>query len=105
MSPHTWVFKMGRSEITVPIRSRLAVSTAEAAVDASIRGVGLTRVLSYQVDDAMRAGALTAVLQRFGPPPIPVSLVYAAQRLVPLKLRAFLDFVSPRLRARLGVRP
>jgi hypothetical protein len=33
---------------------------------------------------------------------MPVSLVYPSQRLVPLKLRAFLDFSTPRLRERLG---
>ena len=31
----------------------------------------------------------------------PVSLVYAGVRLLPLKLRAFLDFAAPRLKARL----
>jgi hypothetical protein len=30
-----------------------------------------------------------------------VSLVYPSSRLVPLKLRAFLDFAVPRLKARL----
>jgi hypothetical protein len=34
--------------------------------------------------------------------PWPVNLVYAGQGLLPLKLRAFLDFAAPRLKARLA---
>src|SRR5450432_955854 len=41
ISPSTWTFKSGKSEIATPIRSRLVVSTAEAALDAAIAGVGV----------------------------------------------------------------
>ena len=54
-SKRAWVFGSGKSEQAVPVRSRLAVNTAEAAIAASMLGVGLVRVLSYQVADAMRA--------------------------------------------------
>jgi DNA-binding transcriptional LysR family regulator len=99
MSSNSWTFKKSRSEVSVPIYSRLVVNTAEAAVDAAIAGVGLTRVFSYQVEHAIRAGALAIVLKKFEPAPVPVSLVYTGQRLLPLKQRAFLDFATPRLRA------
>ncbi|RUW67561.1 LysR family transcriptional regulator, partial [Mesorhizobium sp. M4B.F.Ca.ET.049.02.1.2] len=100
-APATWVFSGGKSEITVPVHSRLRVNTAEAAIDAATAGVGLTKVLSYQVAAAMRSGALQAVLREFEPPPWPVSLVHAGQGLLPVKLRAFLDFAAPRLKERL----
>jgi DNA-binding transcriptional LysR family regulator len=101
-SRQVWTFISGKSEIAVPIRSRLAVSTAEAAVDAAVAGVGLTRVLSYQMADALRKAALKVVLETFESAPLPVSLVHTGQRILPLKLRAFLDFAEPRLRARLA---
>jgi DNA-binding transcriptional LysR family regulator len=100
-SPNAWVFTTAKSDASVSIHSRLVVNTAEAAIDAAIAGVGITRVLSYQIANAMRAGALAVVLERFEPAPSPVSLVYTGQRLLPLKLRAFLDFAAPRLKARL----
>jgi DNA-binding transcriptional LysR family regulator len=100
-SPDTWVFKADSAEIPIPIRPKLIVNTAEAAIDAAIEGVGLTRVLSYQIEHAIRAGALATILKRFEPAPAPISLVYPSQRRLPLKLRAFLDFAAPRLRARL----
>ncbi len=100
-SPRAWNFRSGKSDLSVPIHSRLTVNTAEAAVDAAIAGIGITRVLSYQVARAIEAGALAMALEAFEPAPVPVQLVHTGQRLVPLKLRAFLDFAAPRLEARL----
>jgi DNA-binding transcriptional LysR family regulator len=104
-APDAWSFPVGKDATAFPVRSRLIVSTAEAAIDAAIAGVGLTRVLSYQIADAVRAGALARVLHEFEPAPLPVSLVYGGQPRLPLKLRAFLDFAGPRLKARLAESP
>jgi DNA-binding transcriptional LysR family regulator len=79
----------------------ILVNTAEAAFAAAIAGLGVTRVLSYQVAAAVKAGRLNIVLEEVEPLPSPVSLVYSGQRRLPLKLRAFLDFAGPRLKARL----
>jgi DNA-binding transcriptional LysR family regulator len=100
-SPDVWVFPTGKSNVSAAVHSRLVVNTAEAAIDAAIAGLGITRVLSYQVADAVRAGLLVIVLKKFEPAPLHISLIYAGQRLLPLKLRAFLDFAAPRLKARL----
>jgi DNA-binding transcriptional LysR family regulator len=100
-SPHAWVFKTAKAETAVPVHSRLAVNTAEAAIDAAIAGVGIARVLSYQIADAVAAGTLSIMLEKFEPAPSPVNLVHAGQARLPLKLRAFMDFAAPRLKARL----
>ena len=102
MSSIAWTLGTSRSPTTVAIHSRLSVNTAEAAVDAAIAGLGLTRVLSYQAAQAIEDGWLTIVLQSFEPEPWPVHLVYAGGRMLPIKLRAFLDFAAPRLRDRLA---
>ena len=87
----------------VAIRSRLTVSTADAAIAASTLGLGLTRVLSYQVADALRDGRLVRVLADDEPPAVPASLIYAGQGRLPMKTRAFIDFAAGRLRERLQV--
>jgi DNA-binding transcriptional LysR family regulator len=97
-----WAF--GGQRRQAPLRARLAVNTAEAAIDAALAGVGVARVLSYQVVDAVAAGKLKLVLTKHEPPPLPVHLLYAGRARLPLKLRAFLDYAAPRLRARLGSR-
>jgi DNA-binding transcriptional LysR family regulator len=97
-----WTFATGKSRVSVALRSRLVVNTAEAAIDAAVAGIGLTRVLSYQAAAAIDAGTLAVVLREFEPAPWPVSLVHAGQPLLPQKLRAFVDFAAPRLKARLS---
>jgi DNA-binding transcriptional LysR family regulator len=94
-----WTFGKGAAARPATSRSRLTVNTAEAAIDAAIAGVGLTRVLSYQIADAVSAGRLVTILDDHAPDPVPVSLVYPGQGLLPQKLRAFLDFAAPRLKA------
>jgi DNA-binding transcriptional LysR family regulator len=100
--PNAWTFEQAGAPISVPIHSRLIVNTAEAAIDAAMAGVGITRVLSYQVAEQVRRGAMKVILQDFEPEPWPIHFVYGAQGLVPLKLRAFLDFATPRLKERLA---
>ena len=97
--PGRWQFAADATEHSVAIRSRLTLNTAEAALDAAISGLGVTRVLSYQARAAATAGKLVEILADFASGPIPVSLVYDGQGIIPLKLRAFLDFVTPRIRA------
>ncbi len=100
----SWTFRTpdAKSEIVVPIRSRLSVSTAEAAIDAAVAGLGLTRLLSYQIAPAVGRNELQPVLTAFEPEPMPVNLLHAGQDLLPLKMRCFLDFAAPRLRAALS---
>jgi DNA-binding transcriptional LysR family regulator len=97
----TWKFAKGNREIDVPIRSRLRVTDSEAAIEAAIAGAGITRVMSYKMEAARRAGALVPMLENFELPPLPMHIIYAERKPMPLKLRAFLDWVTPRLKARL----
>ncbi len=94
----TWNF----ADSTIPVRTRLSVNTAEAALDAAIAGVGVTQVLSYQAAPAVADGTLRIVLERYESDPIPVSVLHAQQGLLPLKVRSFIDFAAPRLRASLA---
>ena len=100
-APEGWLFNMGDAERYAPVRRRLDVNTAEAAIEAAVAGLGVTRLLSYQTAAAVRSGELRILLEDFEPEPWPVSLVYPLQPLLPRKLRAFLDFVAPRLKDRL----
>jgi DNA-binding transcriptional LysR family regulator len=101
-SRRAWTFGDGKSAMSVPVISRLEVNTAEAAIAAATLDVGLVRVLSYQVADAIGNGALDIVLRDYESAPLPVSLVHKGQTPLPRKLRAFLDFAAPRLRARIA---
>jgi DNA-binding transcriptional LysR family regulator len=94
----TWTFVRGGTDIVVPVKTRLFVGSAEAAYTAACAGIGITKALAYQLNAGPEAGALKIVLEDFQAPPMPVNLVYAANRFLPIKVRAFLDFVAPRLK-------
>ncbi len=103
-SSQHWIFRDPKSkrELRAPVRSRLSVNTAEAAIDGAAAGLGVTRVLSYQAAQAVLDGRIQIVLAEYEPAPSPVSLIHAGHELTPLKVRMLLDFAAPRLRARLA---
>jgi DNA-binding transcriptional LysR family regulator len=97
-SPDVWTFAVGKTTVAVPMRPRLVVSNAEAACDAACAGLGITIALSYYFNVGLKCGALTTLLDEFRPATMPVNLVYTADRFLPVKVRAFLDFAAPRLK-------
>ena len=98
VSPDVWTFVRDKTNVAVPVHARLVVGSTEAACDAARAGIGIASVGSHLVRTALERGALTALLDEFQPAPLPVHLVYTANRFLPIKVRAFLDFAAPRLR-------
>ena len=97
-----WTFWRGKEPMPVDVVPRVTVNLAEAALDAALSGLGIARLLSYQIVDEIRSGQLIPLLEEFAPPQSPVSLVYLPQGILPAKVRAFLNWTAPRLRARLA---
>ncbi len=97
-----WEFRMPGDVVELaPVKSRLATTSPDSAVAAAVNGVGLLQATSYQVASHLQSGELVPVLREFETMAVPVSLVYPGQRMLSLKLRAFLDFATPRLTSRL----
>jgi DNA-binding transcriptional LysR family regulator len=96
--PDVWTFTKDKTAIAVPVTTRLTVGSAEAAYAAARAGIGITIALSYQLTVDSDRGALTTLLDDFRPSSLPINLVYAANRFLPIKVRAFLDFAAPRLK-------
>ncbi len=92
-----WTFG-GKSVAVAP---RLVVNTAQAAIDAAASGLGITRVLSYQVDRHVEAGRLRIVLASHEPPAVPVHLVHLPG-IQPRAAVAFGELAAATLRKRLG---
>jgi DNA-binding transcriptional LysR family regulator len=97
-----WPYVEDGQTRSVALRPRFSVNTADAVIDATAAGLGIARVVSYQAADAIGSGKVSAILAPFWTPPVPVHLVYGPRQQQPLKLRAFLDFVTPRLQGRLA---
>jgi DNA-binding transcriptional LysR family regulator len=97
-----WEFGAGRKLSRVRVEGPITTNQVDAALDACLQGLGCGRFLGYQVAAHHKAGRLRYVLESCEPDPVPVSLVYPQARLVSARLRAFIDWVVPRMRQRLG---
>lgn len=84
---------------TVQFSPRCIVNTVRAAASSAVAGSGLTRLYSYHVADYVRNGRLQVVLADAEHPPLPVHLLTPQGRISVPKVRAFVDFAVPRLRA------
>jgi DNA-binding transcriptional LysR family regulator len=89
-----WRFVEHGREIRVTSTPRLITNSADAALNYAERGGGLTRVMAYQAADALKAGRLRVVLQKFEQPVLPIHIVYPTSRLLSAKVRAFIDLVT-----------
>jgi DNA-binding transcriptional LysR family regulator len=97
-----WTFERSGRALRVKIASVLVSNQVDAALAACEAGLGWGRFLSYQVEDALHAGRLKAVLPDESAGTIPMQIVYPHARLLSANLRAFLDFAAPRLRKRVA---
>jgi DNA-binding transcriptional LysR family regulator len=101
-----WRFRAGAGagarEHVVRYSPRLRVNDVEAVLAAACDGFGIARALSYQVEPLLRTGALRRLLQDYEPEALPVHLVMPSSRLMPPRLRAFVDFAVAQI-AGLGV--
>jgi DNA-binding transcriptional LysR family regulator len=101
MNEATWVYWRDGKRFEGLPRLRVRVNSPVSAIDATIRGLGLTRAFNFMIDDKLRDGNLVRILDEYDGGSLPLHLVYARQGMLPVKIRAFLDWMAPRLRERL----
>lgn len=94
-----WHFGLGEEALSVRMTPRLVVTSNDAALDAAVGGLGITRLLSYQVAGPVERGELRLLLEDFEEPPWPVHIVHREGRHGSAKVRSFIDLAVEQLRA------
>lgn len=94
-----WTFAKGKEKIGVRLSPRILVNTNDGALEAAMRGFGLTRLISYQVANELAAGTLKSVLTDFEEASLPVHVIHREGRHGSAKVRSFVDLAVERLRA------
>jgi DNA-binding transcriptional LysR family regulator len=94
-----WRLHGASGELTIRCKPRLLVTSNDAAIEAALRGVGITRLISYQVAPQLASGELEVVLGEYEPPPMPIHVVHREGTHSPARIRAFIDLLAERLRA------
>jgi DNA-binding transcriptional LysR family regulator len=93
-----WRMQHNGASLSVRLQARLTTTTNDSAIAAVVGGFGLTRLLSYQVAEHLRARKLKTVLADFEPEPLPVHVVHREGRQAAHRVRAFIDLAIERLR-------
>lgn len=94
-----WRFLDQGEPVNVRMKPRLTVCTNDGAIEAALQGLGVTRLMSYQVAPLLVSGKLKVVLSEFESPPVPVHIIHREGRNASTKMRAFIDLMAERLRA------
>ncbi len=94
-----WTFADGKQRIGVKLNPRILVNTNDGALEAARDGLGLTRLISYQIADELAAGKIRTVLADYEEAPLPVHVVHREGRHGSAKVRSFVDLAVEKLRA------
>ena len=94
-----WRFESAGGSRPLRVTPRLTVTSNDAAIAAAVQGLGITRLLSYQVAPQLASGELKILLEQHEPPPRPVHIVYREGRHASARIRAFVDLLAAMLRA------
>jgi LysR family transcriptional regulator for bpeEF and oprC len=70
---------------------RLLLNDGEAVVQAVRLGTGIAQVPDVMVAEELARGTLVEVLVAFKPPAVPISIVWPGNRLMPARVRAFIN--------------
>jgi DNA-binding transcriptional LysR family regulator len=78
----------------LPMAGSVTVNSTDGYESACLGGFGLIQVPLTGMKPYLLSGELVAVLPQFNAPSMPVSLLYARQRHLPLRVRAFMEWLS-----------
>ncbi|ROM92614.1 LysR family transcriptional regulator [Pseudomonas brassicacearum] len=78
----------------MPMTGSVTVNNTDAYESACLGGFGLIQAPLMGMQSYLISGELVAVLPQFNAPSMEVSLLYARQRHLPLRVRAFMDWLG-----------
>lgn len=94
-----WRFNDGQGAFSTRMHPRLVVTTNDAAIEAVQQGLGVSRLMSYQIATQVESGLLQIVLPEYEPPPLPIHILHREGRYKSARVRSFIDMVVEKLRA------
>lgn len=91
--PYPCALRVGREALSYRPRGSLLTGDAEHVRAAGVNGLGISQAPLWLLEDEIRAGRVQVLLPRLQPEPLPIHLVHAAGRRVPMRVRVLIDFL------------
>jgi DNA-binding transcriptional LysR family regulator len=92
--PEGFVYEMDGQVHRLPMAGSVTVNSTDGYESACLGGFGLIQVPLTGMQPYLQSGELVAVLPQFNAPSMQVSLLYARQRHLPLRVRAFMAWLG-----------
>jgi DNA-binding transcriptional LysR family regulator len=93
-----WPFRIKGRDLELSIAGNLQVNNGETMRQVALAGVGVARLGLFHVADAIKAGQLVPLLEKFNPGDLEmIHAVYLGGGRVPTRVRAFLDHITATL--------
>ncbi|MHC8319181.1 LysR family transcriptional regulator [Pseudomonas sp. GB2N2] len=89
-----FLYEMEGVEQRLPMAGSVTVNSTDAYEAACLGGFGLIQAPLKGMQKHLLSGEMVAVLPQFNAPSMQVSLLYARQRHLPLRVRAFMDWLA-----------
>ena len=86
----TWRFR----DIEAPVSGRLRVNSPEAIRESVNAGLGIGHGPEWLYEEGLKNGNLQLLLKEYTAPPVPIQVVYVANRLLPKRAIVFMDFIA-----------
>lgn len=98
----SWTVQGPDGPMKLAVSGTLDADDADVLTGWALDGRGIVLKPAFEIADYLRDGRLVPVLADFPPEPATLAVLYPHRELLPAKVRAFADFVAPRLRAAIG---
>ena len=89
-SGSTWRFRNAE----VPVSGRFRVNSPEAVREAVTAGLGIGHGPQWLFEAGLKDGSLRLLLGEYAAPPVPIQILYVANRLMPKRAIVFMDFIT-----------
>jgi DNA-binding transcriptional LysR family regulator len=92
-SQRGWTFRQNGKNVTLKISGSMVCNDGAVLHQWALAGEGLAWRSMWEVGSAIESGALVTVLDEFAAPGNDIYAVFAQRRHLPLRIRAFVDFL------------
>lgn len=92
-SQRGWTFRQNGKNVTLKVSGNMECNDGEVLHDWALAGKGLAWRSMWEVGAAIESGQLMTVLDEFAAPGNDIYAVFVQRRHLPLRIRAFVDFL------------
>lgn len=93
-APRPWEFKGRSGSITVQPKGHVRTNDAEHIRAAVRAGLGIAHNSSWLFARDIASGAVRSLLNDYTPNPYPIHAVYPGGRIIPVRVKVFVDFLA-----------